>query len=492
MSLTKNLIDLIATMNGPEKRHFKRWLHSSGSANNYVQLFDLLAKQKTANEDEVKKAFPKLTGPGITNLKNYLNTHILRALADYHRGASVKIDLRGRLNEIEVMVTKGFSDQAESALRKFRKKAYQLEALSMVYLSLEQLENIYARSGLDKVSPNDWEQLYTEKRVVAEKIGLIDRIRQLERRILMLNSIKGAIARSAEMDDQVDVITSQLPTEQEMTKAPFDAWFRYHQVQATAARMKLQHETEVVHFQSIVDLINDHPIIKKSYYYEYYPVAVHNLINSCFLAGAFDRVPELLDELDGYSSDHRVLRARNFYYSFHNRMAYNKYMGNYELTVKNYGKVKKEIEEHDPYLSAPSRFHIHFTLAEAHFWMGDYKKASQLLKVLVEDNDIIDNEDLGSFARFLMIMVYFERGDFEYLEHLIGVCERYLKKKSLMHETEKELLSFFRKVHRNGKRPVQNEWQELAERIDQLSTNVYEKNLWHTFDLKGYVAKQMA
>ena len=156
MSLTSNLIDLISTMTGPEKRHFKRWLHNSDQTNQYVRLFDLLAKKSRTSEAEIKSEFPKLTAPGITNLKNYLHSLILRALSDFHRKGSVKIDLRGRLNEVEVLVTMGFLDQGLVALKKLRKKAYQLEALSMVYLSLEQQENIYARSGLDKVSPNDW------------------------------------------------------------------------------------------------------------------------------------------------------------------------------------------------------------------------------------------------------------------------------------------------------------------------------------------------
>ncbi|MFT4682043.1 MAG: hypothetical protein ACI9YU_001898 [Flavobacteriales bacterium] len=492
MSLTSNLIDLISTMTGPEKRHFKRWLHSSDQTNQYVQLFDMLAKKSPPSEAELKTEFPKLTAPGITNLKNYLHSLILRALSDFHRKGSVKIDLRGRLNEIEVMVTKGFLDQGLVALKKLRKRAYELEALSIAYLSLEQQENIYARSGLDKVSPNDWEKLYQAKRAVASKVGLIDRIRQLERRILMLNSIKGAIARSTEMDDQVDVIVDQLPKEEEMDAAPFDAQFRYHQVLATAARMKLNHDVEVVHFQSIVDLINDHPLIKKSYYYEYYPVAVHNLINACFLSRNLEPVADLLEELEGYSSDHKVLHARNFYYSFHNRMAFNKYSGNYQKTVELHAIKVDELTAHEQYLNAPALFHIHFTLAEAYFWIGEYREASDQLKIIVEDHDMIENEDLGSFARFLMILIHFEKEDFEYLGHLIGVCERYLKKKSIMHQTEKELLTFFRKVHRNGKWPFNQDWLELKSILEDLSSNTYEDNLGHTFDVKGYVQSKLA
>ena len=491
MSLTSNLFDLISTMTGPEKRHFKRWLHNSDQTNQYVRLFDMLAKKALASEAEIKTEFSNLTAPGITNLKNYLLSLILRALSDFHRKGSVKIDLRGRLNEVEVLVTKGFLDQGLVALRKLRKKAYQLEALSMVYLSLEQQENIYARSGLDKVSPNDWETLYQEKRLVAEKVGLIDRIRQLERRILMLNSIKGAIARSTEMDDQVDVIVDQLPRGDEMEGAPFDAMFRYHQVLATSARMKLNHDVEVVHFRSIVDLINDHPLIKKSYYYEYYPVAVHNLINACFLSRNLETVADLLDELEGYSSEHKVLHARNFYYAFHNRMAFNKYSGNYQKTIELHGLKADELTSHEQYLNAPALFHIHFTLAEAYFWIGAYKKASGLLKVIVEDHDMIDNEDLGSFARFLMILIHFEKGDFEYLGHLIGVCERFLKKKSIMHQTERELLTFFRKVHRNGNSPEKKDWMALKSKLEELSSDTYENNLSHTFDVVGYVRSKI-
>lgn len=487
MSLTSDLKLLIGAMTGPEKRHFKRWLHNSGGTNQYEQLFNLLAKNDLVQEEEIKLSFSNLSASGITNLKNYLHGLILRALADFHRSGSVKISLRGRLNEIEVMVTKGFLDQALVALKKVRKQAEALQALSIVYLTWEQQENIYARSGLNKINPSDWEALYNEKKEIARKIELIDRTRQLERRILILNSTKGALARSSALDNEVQKIVAQLPSRDEMGNAPFDAQFRYHQVLATGARMMIDHHKEVKHFQAIIDLINAHPLIKKSYYYEYYPVAVHNLINSCFLTQKLELVPALLNELDEYSSEHRMLQARNFYYGFHNRMAFNKYRGHYELNLKQYKKKKALLEQHRPYLNAPSLFHVHFTVAEAHFWTGKYREAANLLRPMIADNTVIDNEDLSSFARILMILVHFEREDFEYLGHLIGVCERFLKKKQIMHQTEKELLAFFRKIHRNGKNPSVAEWKELAGKLESISTDVYERNLNHTFDVLGYV-----
>lgn len=490
MSLTADLKLLVDALNGPEKRHFKRWLHNSGGQSQYEQLFDLFAKSKEVDEAGLRKHFSTLSAPGLANLKNYLHGLILRALADYHRAGSVKIGLRGRLNEIEVMATKGFLDQALSAVKKVRKKALELEALSIVYLTWEQQENIYARSGLDKIKPSDWEKLYNEKKEVARKVGLVDQIRQLERRILILNSTKGALARSSELDADVDGIIEQLPIIGQMKDAPFDAMFRYHQVLATGARMKLHHDDEVEHFQAIVDLINAHPVIKKSYYYEYYPVALHNLINSCFLAQKLDLVPALLTELEDYSSEHLVLKARNFYYSFHNRMAYNKYNGHYELSLNQYKAKVDELEIHRQYLNVPSLFHIHFTMAEAHFWTGKFREAANLLRPMINDSTVIDNEDLSSFARILMILVHYEREDYEYMGHLIGVCERFLKKKHIMHQTEKELLAFLRKIHRQSKKPAKTEWSSLHSKLEKISENVYERNLNHTFDVLGYVGSK--
>ena len=126
---SQDLFLLIKSLSKTEKRYFKKFSELHGKEdNNYLLLFDAIAKQKEFNEEELKKLFK---GQAFMRqfpvAKNYLFSKILDALEFYHRDASIHSTVRRNIYRAELLQKKGMYDQSLKMLQRARKEATELD-----------------------------------------------------------------------------------------------------------------------------------------------------------------------------------------------------------------------------------------------------------------------------------------------------------------------------------------------------------------------------
>ena len=126
---SQDLFLLIKSLSKTEKRYFKKFSELHGKEdNNYLLLFDAIAKQKEFNEEELKKLFK---GQAFMRqfpvAKNYLFSKILDALEFYHRDASIHSIVRRNIYRAELLQKKGMYDQSLKMLQRARSDANELD-----------------------------------------------------------------------------------------------------------------------------------------------------------------------------------------------------------------------------------------------------------------------------------------------------------------------------------------------------------------------------
>ena len=112
--MSKDLYELIRSMNRSEKGYFKKSgsLHGSNGKSAYTKLFNTIDSMSVYDESELKKKIASEPYAAyLPRAKNYLRSQIMRALRSYHSDISVDGQLKGDLKEIEILYSRGLFKQ---------------------------------------------------------------------------------------------------------------------------------------------------------------------------------------------------------------------------------------------------------------------------------------------------------------------------------------------------------------------------------------------
>ena len=147
---SKELFDLIKSLNKLEKRYFKVFAsrHVIGKENNYVRLFDLIERQSHHDEEKIlRKA--SITKKQLENWKRYLYKLILRSEENYHLENTSEKKIKHLILHTENLFNKGLYNQclkllgkAKQLAMKYEKHLLLVEILTWEETNLRRMHNI--------------------------------------------------------------------------------------------------------------------------------------------------------------------------------------------------------------------------------------------------------------------------------------------------------------------------------------------------------------
>ena len=121
------LFNLIKTLTKAEKRNFKLYANrtQSRSGLKFIQLFDILDKQRELDDDQVLKKISGLKKNQLANMKQHLYRQILKSLRLIHLQKNVEIEIREQIDYAHILYGKGLYMQSLKLLDRIRTTAHQ-------------------------------------------------------------------------------------------------------------------------------------------------------------------------------------------------------------------------------------------------------------------------------------------------------------------------------------------------------------------------------
>jgi len=209
---TDYLIELIRTLTKAEKRHF-RLLVKRNQANEellFLQLFDLLDKQKRYDEALILRKIPAIKKRQLSNLKAHLYKQLLLSLRLLYRPHNTDMEIRERLDYARVLYNKGLYRQSLEILDKAKiaAKNARLNALSLEILGFEKLiEGQYITRSIDTRA----ETLARESREQSVQISRTHEFSNLSLQLYGLYLKMGLVRNQEEKDFVHDFFQKKLP-----------------------------------------------------------------------------------------------------------------------------------------------------------------------------------------------------------------------------------------------------------------------------------------
>ncbi len=463
------LFDLIKSLSVPEKRYLKLFASMNGKHSNYYQVFKAIEQQETYDEKAIKEQF--FDKPFIRQfhvMKNYLKDLILKSLRNFHNQSSKNAEVKDILRNIEILNNKELYGLMDSELKRAQRIAMEFELLE----SLVEIMDWRRRLG-QSLNPQDHAVV---KSITEEQEEVLKKIQNRLTYYKLIADLASSIYSDMNLVNDTTILRD------------------INNAQTFESRIL---HYNAVYFKEILDNRGEMGVKSLSHFTEFmelfpkrlmespgmYASTVNNLISYEIFNRNYDKALERISRLkEIYDSLKAGKKTKSFFR--HISRTYNlelevirdseDIMNDVDnvLEIENFVKVNKNLLPLD-YLSS-----FRFQLASIFFRLEDYDRALQWTNELLEIKDAT-RLDMLLHARFLNLMIHYEKSNVFVLRYFVDSTRRFLKKHNLSAAFYELLLRFFSRI---GKAPVFEHKQyftDLLQRFVQLE----EENSFPSADL---------
>ncbi|MDP5170652.1 MAG: hypothetical protein NWR72_10430 [Bacteroidia bacterium] len=467
MSVIDQLHQLISSLTQSEKRSFKIFAsrHVQGEKNNYVELFDEIARQESYDETAIRTHF---AGTSFVNRlsyeKNYLRKLIFRAMRGYKERSDTEAKVRYLIADAAFLRRKGLYEQEARALekafeiaQKYEKFHFELEILDLQRQTIV-VERVQIK---DKIAHN--QKLRSE---VLDQLANFYQYQNLAD--LLFVQVRGQYELSEEEKNQTLSSTLELAwMKGEEHAKSWRAKISYLKARAHICQLLGNRDELYMVQERMRELWVKNPHFKNDEPVEYI-IVLANLLNAALLCQKWERMESILREMEHLSvaTTHEKAEVSQNYLFFSLLLF---------LNTRRLGKALSLVEKIESALHKyQSRFNRARILAFYHnitllFLMtNNYEEALNWSRLVLNYEKSDHRNDVRSKARFLQLIFHYELGNYEFLLlSLLRSLERYLNEWDRKNEGEELILQTFQKLPASPKTDHLKELEKLYTRLPQ-------------------------
>ncbi|TAL57932.1 MAG: hypothetical protein EPN85_12845 [Bacteroidetes bacterium] len=491
MKASEDLFDLIKSLSGTEKSYFKKYasLLVLGKQNKYILLFDAIAKQKTYDEQKLKRYLhSESIVRYLPSVKKYLYRQILKALRSYHR--SIHSEIRDLIHEAEILYEKELYAQSKKIIRKAKETAREHEMHHALMEILSRWEMKLAVNNADV----SWIRNILREETDELSLQQNEKIYRNNYSEMLIHYYLYGIKRNKNRLGKIKkMMQSRFLTHADMAKT-FEAKLRFHGVHVFYSgimddRSGLYHSS-----RNIIALFKKHPE-KIRHAVDSFIAHLHNMLDVCTLNKKYNEIPLYLKELESLaplakSSDEK---KKLFYFTAINRLNYYTVTGQFSIAVSAAVEISKQLGEYEQSMNDYEKFMLFPNIAISYFGDGQYKNCIHWLNRTRNDLSLNIRPDLEGFLRLFYIIAHYEAGNMDLLVPLIQSLYRYLKRKEQLHKFETVIIYFLRNElpkTTDQKERIQA-FQKLKNKLLPLTKDADEKNAFNSFDYISWLESKI-
>ena len=487
MAVSDELFKLIRSMGKSEKRYFQLYasLFTSRNKNVYVILFEQIEKQKEYNEPKVLRAF-RLKGikVDLPSLKVYLYDMILKCLKNYKTDHDIDEQIQSLISSAKLLHKKQLNVQAKKYLKKAKSMAEDNERF-LLLLDIKRTESKYLHlySEYEEIETTI-EENFKEQFDIIDKLDNTAHYRYLNSRAYLIHS-QSPYIRNQNQLDKFKKLLSDPYMDLKMAKTLFSQ-YAYHSIMGGFYHNIMDHENLYIHSKKQVELCLSSEVIM-NVVHEMVMLGYANLINACILTGKQFEALKYLKEMNMYMERPMIINDLHIYTVYKQNAIFLELMlyVHFSDVPNGISLIKDKFEEVYSEDAPPFMKENEFLLycIRAYMLSEDYKGAEDMLILLLNRPYSKGYSYFNSVSRFINLIVHFELKHFDFLDHLIVSCYRFVLKRKDSFKTEKELISLIRKsAAAVDKKEMIEVFKVSLENLNKLKEEQFERPAFAYFD----------
>lgn len=492
---SRNLFDLIKSMDRNEKRYFKvMFLGSdSGEDRKMMLLFDHINRQEDFDEEAILKKEPSLKPSQLSNMKAYLFEKVLQSIRQYNASKIFDIKIREQIDFAQILFERRLYDLGLSCLQKAKKMAQLQNNLELLLevIKLEKLfmmESSYEEQTVDKI--------IDEARSINSQINNIHIFSNLS---VKLNSFYRKIGYIRDEGDFLRVkefFYSNIPPYEESRLSLIEKTYLYRLYIGYYFFIQ-DFDNGYLYAKKLEEVFESNPSLIRSQA-EVYITSLNSILSAQYKLFRYEEFLETnkklqsLKDMDLLHINESIrIRLLKYYYTHE----INRYFmrGEFDQGVDFVmEKNGKNIEEMLQMLDEHSALVLNYKIACLYFGAGNLRQAIRWLNKIINISNADMREDLHCFARIMNLVCHYELGNLDVINYYIISTYRFLLKKHDLHLFQKFILNFLKTLNKDiTKKEMLERFRNLKIQLVPLVNSAYEKRAFIYFDIISWLESKI-
>ncbi|MEW6470286.1 MAG: hypothetical protein AB1458_15335 [Bacteroidota bacterium] len=492
MKTTDDLFQLVHSMSMQEKRYFKiaASFHSRKGGSNSIRLFDAIEKQKQYDEEKIRAAFRGETFlRHLPSEKNYLYALIRKILRQYHAQDNTDIAIKELLIDAEVLHAKSLYAHCRKILKKAKQLAYRYERFAFIPEIVRMESRLYDMENLRAV--------YAEELAVLRKIERINRYRTLSNRVASLVATAHFQRSRKEVAEFEKVMRHPLMRDETRADS-YTAKIYFFYIRGVYYEMKGDLRKSYLTRRRFVKISESYPE-QLEIHTKNYLSALNNLAISELDLRRYDDAMRTVARMKAVPSAFRAGRAEDIRitsFLFSAIMELNIYIrtGEFEKGLPAAKEAERQLKASEGRIlrDAELRTEIHNSIKYIYFGAGDLKKSLFWSNRVIQESPPGIRQDIQAMARIFNLVLHYELGNTDLLEHIIRSTYRFLLRSQRLFRVETILLNYLRRsAWLSTRKEVIASFRELHKELLPLRKDRYESKAFEEFDILSWLESKI-
>jgi len=491
-SSSKDLFHLIKALSKSEKRYFKLYAsrHNPGAQNQYVKLFDAIARQTEYNEEKLLKKETYINS--LTQLKGRLYETVLKSLELHNAESTAPQEIRSLISQADLLYDKELPRQALKLLQKAKEIAeendeftYQMEISGIEgKIRAMLVDRDWLSGGLD-------ESIEYEKKAI-EKFENFQKYRLSGAGINLWGSSNNQ-PREAKDFNAVESIKHFSILENEKNALSLKALISHLYQNGLVHYINQDVPSGFDSFNKVKKLIEKDPLRKKKYGTSYIFV-ITNMINCGDKILSYNEMLELIESLREMSTLDPPKETDLLRRYYHSLMAQSVGYKKFEQALEHADQTAQWLQgQEEPLKSSfPYGMGLYYHISHIYFLHGQYKKSLQWLNKIINAHE----DDALFFhtpSKIFSIIIHYELDNKELLEYIVKSVYRHLYRRNKLYKFESSVLNFIRNKmpKADDKKGLKLAFKELHSELVNISKDPLESKPLHFFDFISWLESKI-
>ena len=496
MNNQDQLFQLINSLSKSEKGYFKKYscLHVKGLKNNYIKLFDAIDNSNEYDEQKIRIALVKEKFINhLPRTKNYLYNLILKSLREFHTNSTSNAAIKILIRNIELLISKGMITQCYKLVKKAKLLAekYESHLLLIEILILER--KLYIMQSFPKNSEAILKNNFADESDALNNIVLNSSWYKANNAIHYYHKREGITGEALELKGikyELDCVKHQNKHLNGTYRSMMLEYSAYHIYNSMIGNFK-----ESQKFAKLaVELFDKYPHQINEDLKNY----ITNLQNLMVASAEMEDLKTLQktsEKVEQLLEDHQAKISKQYsaqilYKTILIKMSFFISKGEFEKALKGVDTQKLELEKLSQLIPHSTKLNFNYAMAYSNLVCNKLHEASFWVNEILKDSSYDRRNDILVYTRILNLIIQYELGNEEIMDHLIRSAQRFIDKKNRLLKLEKLLLRFFGKTLHStySKKEYKMALETFRAQLIELSeSDPYWKNVERYFDFIGWV-----
>jgi tetratricopeptide (TPR) repeat protein len=492
---TDFLLQLISNMTSAEKRSFKLYVKRNSPKGEilFLQLFDLLDKEKEYNADRILKKLPKIKRSQLSNIKANLYQQLLTCLRLIQTKKVEEIKVREHIDYAKILYDKGMYRACLEILEKAKKLSIDINYETLILTILYFEKRIESQHITGSMS-NRALYLSRESSNLLEDLKLTNDLSNLSL-LLYGRYLKNGLVRDVnDYNKLASYFKSKLP---DFCNRDLNFYQSLYLYQSYVWFYNMTHDFSLYYkyAQRWLDLFHNTPGSEVTETPQYLK-GLHNLLNALFMVQRKERFIQAFTELQNFDIENKKNVTANeisLWYLYTNIHLLNKIFltADYKQGVASIADLETLLDRNTFNWDSNRNLVFFYKIACVYFGSGDLEKAIDYLNKITNRYLPELREDIQCYARILNLVAHFDLGNEEHVNYQVKSMIRFLSKIKEHEAMQLEILKFLKRTTQMRPKDMSMEFSRLRDKLILISQDKYQQRAFFYFDIISWLESKI-